>query len=79
MRSYFVFAAMLIFSVVWPYIKLLMMVFESPVAAYGGVRGVCYVWCLESTIQCWAAGGAINRARSANKFAQSFNHISNWR
>lgn len=72
------FAAMLIFSVVWPYIKLLMMVFESPVAARG-VRCVCYVWCLESTIQCWAAGGVTDRARSTKKFAQSFNHISNWR
>ena len=39
------FAAMLIFSVVWPYIKLLMMVFGSP----GSVAPLCAVQCLEST------------------------------
>ena len=63
------FAAMLIFSVVWPYIKLLMMVFGSPAAACG-VRGVWYV------IVMFGAWKAIDRARSTNKFAQSFNHIS---
>ena len=44
MRSIFVFAAMLIFSVIWPYIKLLMMVQLVSTALSGCDEALRYVW-----------------------------------